>query len=332
MDEVTLIERSLSLTDARLIFGPDEAAAKEFYRTLARIVHPDTGGNTEAFQALQTAWDNWEVLMDANTEIFIYGDEVSTSSLEGRFQKKTLRNPNDSDLMLQEQRALNEMENWYGATYFEQLYPHLEHIDRGGREHLISLRPPELLPHHLVPLEEFVRFYRGEYDLLYSVGWIWHKLVRALTRVHRYGLLHMGITPKNIMIGPKHHDVIVSNWYYSSLHRELPIAAPIQYLGIYPPDMQRNDINTNTMREYVAPGLDIYMAAGTMLEMFRYLMPPEMVFYFETMTVLPIAGVPTDLEALINNFDDLIYRILGWRQQFVNMPWVNWDEYRNEVR
>lgn len=324
MEKLELLTRALQITLSPVtIFGRDEDAAHMFYLRLARQLHPDAGGGDFAFALLQAKWDSY----NSNAPEMLRNDEIADVTLSGVSEVKTVRDASDVDLLENEVEVLEAIRSSPHYFVFNQLYPVV--LRSEPQTSYIGYKPDLLLPQHLVTLADLSDFYFYDELDIKALGWIWRRLNWALSNVHRTGIVHGGVTPDNILIGPKEHDVVLANWYYASRNQEPLKAISSKWLILYPEVLRNERISRETLRLNTIPGLDFYMAAQVMLTIFPH-MPDRLKDYFLALVTEPLRSVPTNSNLLIRNFDYTIYTLLGWRQEFIELPWFNWRNMRNE--
>lgn len=309
-DEIRAIVRATQ--DPQKLFGT--GSADKLHRALLKICHPDLGGDGETFRALQGLWENFD---SSAPEPLLRLDDICSSLEEnGFFEVKTLLNNDDSDLLENEAQNLEVITDGL-ALYplFSQHFPILEWLDDDSEK--LSY-PNDLHPSDLVTLDELVKFYGASLDVRH-LGWIWRRMVAVLGFVHRIDLVHGGIVPDAILIGPNQHDVILTNWYNGSYNRE-----PFRFKSETHPQFYPKSLDA------VIPEVDIFMAASVMLYAFPH-MPDELGFYFNQLSLDALSGIIEKPDTLITEFDRRIYRLLGWRKEFVKLSWIDYDALRQEL-
>ena len=328
MNRVDQLTRQMEIViDPGVVFGRQADLAHAFYRRLAQEMHPDSGGNDHAFQVLNNLYAAYGARTLPDSVVY-FKDEI-TYTMYDNVTRKVVTEAVNRDLLINEVQQLQKIYATNPSQAFLERYPALDRHLVGDSVEL-TFNTPDFNRHvaELVTLSDMKQALQDEMRIK-SLGWIWHRLLRALQYAHNIGIIHGGVLPNSIYLGPAHHDVILCNWYFSVDFGDSLRAISEEYLHIYPEPLQRNNVSLGEILLHSIPALDIYMAAKTILSIYVDI-PDPLLDYFESLTVQPLRGVPTDIPTLIQNFDRIIYNELGWGRAFYPMYWINWAIERGD--
>lgn len=154
-----------------------------------------------------------------------------------------------------------------------------------------------------------------------QVAWMWGRLLIALGYTHQHGVLHGAVLPDRILIQPKEHGLVLTDFTYAV---ESPAktgkritAISSEYETWYPPEVFRKELPT--------PSMDIYMGARCMIALlggdpveatFPADVPVELQGFFTGCLMDAEKMRPNDAFILRDEFIQLIERLWG-RRKFI---------------
>lgn len=312
MDELDLVASQLEqATCPEDVFGdlpgtPEEqkAKAKQIFRKMSRVVHPDVNhGNKRAEAAFKTLNEQNEaaekkinagtygdrnagvtkvqpVMVKTRRQTYIVGDMLAQGDLtnlyactfvvDGVEQNgifKVPRDPSDNDFTRNEARILRRLADGNEYTEFSGYIPRLVesfgYKDTGSatrQTNVLAYHADVPSPNALYSLIEVRKHYDQGVDPRNMV-WIFKRLLRVMSFAHANGVLHGAILPTHVLVEPVGHGVILIDWSYAVLEPaksgERISAISAEYESWYPQEV--------FAKEGPRPGLDVYMAAKTMV-------------------------------------------------------------------
>lgn len=90
-----------------------------------------------------------------------------------------------------------------------------------------------------------------------QLGWIFHRLLHALTHVHDAGLVHAAILPQHLVLDLSNRSLTLVDWTHAKRFGEPFCFIPRRYAHFYPIEA--------IQREFVSAESDIYMAAKCLI-------------------------------------------------------------------
>jgi serine/threonine protein kinase len=147
------------------------------------------------------------------------------------------------------------------------------------------------------------------------MAWMWRRLLTALGFAHVNGIIHGGILPANIWIQPEQHGLMLRNWIHAVRAETGETISTIDpdLAAWYPPEIMKNLPPTL--------GTDISMSAKCMIHLLGGdaesntipdSVPREMRMFLKG-SVLPGNKAPQNAWALLQEFDDLLFKLWGER-------------------
>ena len=298
-----------SASTVEQLFGPDEQRARQAYRRLARLVHPDANPHHEraarAFAKLSTLWRQHD--RGGGSVLVASGDIASVTRVPGGLLKLA-RDPADGDLIGREAAALR----WLAVNGDPAYLPYAPAL-LGTRRYAdpatgITRRGNVLAElSGFVTLETVRRRFPAGLDPR-DVAWIWRRVLVALGFAHRSGLVHGAVLPPHLFIEPNEHGLCLIDWCYSSRGPN-PATLPAlvaRYRDWYPREAGPG--------YQPGPDLDIYLATKSAIALIREPVPRPLAAFAAGCTLASRAGRPDDAWELLREFDDLIERLWGPRR------------------
>lgn len=237
------------------------------FKRLAKIFHPDKhiGPDNErakeVFQHinglfLATGRPAVEIGKWKIRDPFASGDIADLYLTEDSNIFKIARNRKDNDLMEREAFALKklvEKPNDALGHYSPRLVDSL--TASGRRVNVIEYREG------YIPLSEIADRLGGKVPFRHCV-WMMNRLLSVLGWAKYCGIAHGAVVPDHLLYKLSSHDLLLVDWCYSS-----QISAPIkqQISAIVPKYKHLYPSSVLNKREVSAIGLDVYMAATTIL-------------------------------------------------------------------
>lgn len=297
------------------------------YKRLARTVHPDMGGDSEAFMLLSDLMGNAE----AEIAMGVYGAKtpsiVSISGIEYPLLKK-LGSGDTSDVWLTEGDCVVKIvRDTADIDLLDSEFQTLKYlaghtlIDDHDTPEPIAFDENGAVYHYdteyLCPPEDLVTLERlaTDYSFLLpvkAIGWLWRRILGELMRPHALGIVSASLTPDNLLVDTTDHRIVHIDWKFASKNENVIELISDKWAKIYPPSI--------FLKEKPNPAVDIYMAAQCMLYA-NTAMPEPMQNYFEALTG-KWGTVPYDIQKLLDIWNDVMYRHLGWKKEFVVMNYA----------
>ena len=330
-----VVERVLAAKTAEDVVGPADEGRRKRERDLFRLLHPDAGGNADAFAHLQqllAAEARREAgIFEVTTRTRTY--TVSGLAYRGRVANlynctfvdggtrdallKLPRSPVDNDLVQADASALRRIHDSgkRRAGYFPHFVEAFRHRDAATR-----------IDRRAVVMEKLEGFYSlAEVKAAYPAGldgrdlaWMWRRALAGISLVHELGLVHGAIVPEHILIHPAEHGLVFVDFTAS-----VEIDGTVKALGggreFYPPEVLN--------KEPVSPATDIYMLSQVMRWMLRADQPRQFFAFIKGCTDTRPKVRPQDAQQLRGEFDELLERLYGPRKfRVFTMPTNNKED------
>jgi len=174
---------------------------------------------------------------------------------------KAARAASDNDLLDREFAALGRL--WGGdpgeVAVFGRYLPRVvgaATLPDGRRVNLLSLADG------YVSLAEVVRAYPAGVDGR-TACWMGNRVLELLAWVHRQGVIHGAVTPDHVLVHPVTHGCTLVDWCYAVCDWAV---ADGPHLPAVPRSARSRFPAEVFAREPASPRLDLYVAAGTLLE------------------------------------------------------------------
>lgn len=309
--------------DARspaLVFGreADERQARREYRRLARMLHPDAGGDSDLFARLQQLWDRAQEQFQAGTYgrdlklqgaeyEFLLGDQIARGDVAtlyvasydgGHAAVKIPRSPKHSSLMQNEARALRRLHG-EGDKKYRAYAPQLidafryKDADTGARRVVNALQPLD----GFYTLREVREAYPIGLDSR-DMAWMLRRLLVAIGWAYEVGLSHGAVTPDHVMIHPEKHGVVLVDWTLAGSVGDKLAYRPKAWSDMYPDDKK------------LSRHLDAHLVASTVEYLIRDTAPSQIKAFLNGCR---IGKVPHPWK-LKEEFDQLLEMLYGPRR------------------
>ena len=296
------------------LFGADGA---QTYRRLARLVHPDAGGPSDAFARLTALWRaHGPVTLRTRRASYTLGVAPVRGDLANLYDAgdvviKMPRDPAVNDLIEREAIALRQLPK-DGDGRFRPYVPRLLESFRHRDEATRTERRANVIARldGFRPLTDVRAAYPDGVDPR-DVAWMWRRLLVGLGFAHGAGVLHGAVLPEHVLIHPERHGLVLVDWCYSvpGCHPDrsgrVPAMVP-RRAGWYPPEV--------AAREPAGPGTDVFMATRCM----TFLMAgraPRALRAFARGCLLPAPHRrPRDAWRLLGELDDVLEGLYGPRR------------------
>lgn len=240
-------------------------------------------------------------------------------SEHGRLQRavlKIVRDPWNNDLVENERRALAALARGRDAKKFSPYIPQLLdaflYEDAGIHRQAVVFRRYE----NWFSLEDVHNAYPGGIDPR-DMAWMWRRLLVVLGFAHTNNVLHGAVLPRNVLILPEEHGLMLGSWSYALVDPastgEVVSAIVSDYADWYPQEVLN--------KEPPLFGTDIQMSAKCMLWLLggdprTKTIPnsvPAPIKAFLKGCLLPGKRAPQDAWSLLEEFDELLGKLWGKR-------------------
>lgn len=275
---MTTFEQAQALLEAtdnywEVFTDADARAHKLTYRKLMKAVHPDrvpahlratatdlssklgalyrvaqasagtaTGGSRSADIVMTSRRGTHTVTADMSRYCDMTRGFRAASTLGGDTVDsfvKIARTPGDNDLLGQEAAVLKRLAQDSGDE-FARFYPSLQdsfmllHDKRRLRANAVGWMDG------FYNLEE-LRLHRPDGLDPLDAAWVWRRMLWALGGAHDIGVLHAAVQPRNVIVHPVMHGVLLVDWCYSlqGMDGEFPPLTAVvgQHKAWYPPSI-----------------------------------------------------------------------------------------------
>jgi hypothetical protein len=253
--------------DPKKLFGADPYKR---YRELAKIVHPDTVPAAKqksagiAFALLGELYASLNGKAPVSHPKIIgkwaVGDALAKGDLcdlYHAFSAKTnevvfkiVRDPNDNDLLAEEQFHLGRLstdDNF--RKYLPAVYDTLE--ASGRRANIVSMAEG------YISLQEIFALHpNGGLDFRHII-WMVNRALSVLGFIAREEVVHGAVLPPHLLYHPVDHGLKLVDWCYAvtaESKKHVPVLLK-EYKGLYPPEVVRKNIPQ--------PSTDLYMLFNT---------------------------------------------------------------------
>lgn len=306
------------------------------YRSLARLVHPDAGGDTDAFAKLSNLWTECQSRIRAG----VYGSVAAAAHglrVSGRKHAYTLGYrvahgdiadvyaATDEDAtkvafkLVRHHRNNDVMTNdWQmGRKVFREVDPQWRMYFPEPVESMMVRDPSTKVNRRAnvtAMLDGF--FTLAEVMAAYPNGvppkdmaWMWRRVLVALGAAHQAGVIHGAVLPEHILIHPEQHGVVLVGWSAAVEDGGTISLLSSEYRDWYPPEVLG--------KKPASPETDIYLAARSFIAlsggMEGGLLPKAMRAHFRA-CLLPQAQRPGDAWETKDSFTDVLERLYGPRK------------------
>lgn len=320
------MEKVLTATTAKELFGSNDKRAKITYRRLARSVHPDMFDTDSEKQRAQKAFqkliDLWETHgkkdvkngadAKANTikttrREYDLGENVSADPFYARFKAThdhghklatvlITSNPNNEDLMDNHIEAIRKLSKEVPEEY-RWFYP--EFIESFRYDDGISKRKAVAQSDHegLVPFSRILDRYPNGISGR-DVAWMFRRMLVAVGNAHSVGLVNANVTMDSLFVQPEQHGLVLSDWQYSVEKGEKLIAVPQKWKGDYPERYLEGSP--------VGPELDIALCGKVAKRLLKDGQPKRLFNFFKYCD-----NSSLDAPTLLREFDILLQNVYG---------------------
>ncbi len=323
-------------------------ALRRVYRSLVKATHPDVYHSTDERLLAQTAFRQlieWFEKAEEKVKSGRYGRketmilktsrryyEIEIDFKEDRlfnyypcsFREKgkefssmlrITRDPRNNDLVANEVRMLQMLGGSSDWTKFSPYFPNLIDafiFDDGGSCHQAAVVEKY---EGWYSLQDVHRRYPDGIDPR-DMAWMWRRVLTALGFAHTNSVIHGAILPPSVWIQPEQHGLMLMNWFHAvrSETGELISRIDPDFNAWYPQEIHDHEAPTF--------GTDISMSAKLMIHLLggdaeRNNIPdsvPREMRMFLKGSVLPGKRAPQDAWALLQEFDDLLFKLWGERK------------------
>ncbi len=330
-DQIRSVKAALDILPPILVFGSQ--TPKERYRKLSQMYHPDLWRTNPVIyplaedlqSAINAEWEEYNMGTNGAGGTLLGKGDLADVYLEGRNISKISRG--DNDLLEREATVLRKLNAHPDYETFSKFYvPRLVDSGYNDDDRVMNRLTycDDVSPEQLFSLAQLARGYDFEIPI-HAAGWIWRRILAALSLGHYFGVIHGAVTPDHVLLKPgiagtQQHRGFLIDWCFSvdEDNGEIIPAMCAQWEMMYPQEVRA--------KQTPVPATDIYMAARTMLWAFP-LMPDEMARYFKRCVIESPHGRGWKIVELLSQWDDVMYNRLGWQKAFVplNFAAVDWS-------
>lgn len=248
-------EQILAIVRPELLFDHPEQL-KEEHRRLAKLWHPDTGGNTDVFAHISQLYNLAAAKIEAGEWQFVNRIQLTTQSgteIRVRYRRHTKTELGDlyyGDsyiVHVVDQCNADLFHNSEQAMKFKYRSPKIEKeikrwlpvIKRSFETkdnrfvHIIEKKPDEF------SLQDMLNLYMNGDPMPFEtehVAWILNRLYNLACYFESAEITHNGLIPQNIFLSPEHHNVLLPlGWAYSRPLGARLNAVPAVALDLAPP-------------------------------------------------------------------------------------------------
>jgi serine/threonine protein kinase len=295
---------------------------KKRYQSLALLLHPDTGGDHDAFTRLSELYElalsptpkivlasgvhNYEI-----GDLFIAGDlaDIYRATYDdGRYDCliKLYRSPKNGDLGMAEARSLLRLRDkgerrW--QPFVTELVDTFRHRDELNVDRHVNVM--KTLP-GFYTLTEVANAYYPRGVEPEDIAWIFKRVLIALGFASDNGVVHGAVNPDHIMIHPEKHGLVLVDWSYSvPTDGKIKAICP-RWKDFYPAEVYA--------KQKANAGIDLYMATWCMREIGMTRLPGPIRAFLRGTALASANGRPDDPWSLLGQFDDLLYEMYGPRK------------------
>lgn len=315
------------------VFGVNESELTSVFRKLAKVYHPDVGGDNETFRCLNKLYELAQIRVKNKTygnrniinpvTLIFKKDKYTFNRIVGGGDKtsvygndigqvvKITRDVKNNDLTLNEIKVLKAFET-STLTKDKQVNAHVPKLINSGmiKEGKINRQT--------VILEELKGFYSLEEVRSYypkglhlgDAAWMFNRVLGALLLAHTNGYVHGAVLPCHILIRPEDHNGVLIDWGYAGQHGVDKLKAIVpKYKDFYPPEV--------FAKQPLTFGSDIYMIGATMIWLLGGDVKTKTVpFYSKRLTGLMRSCFlnkyrPDDVFGLYEDFKEVLLECFG---------------------
>ncbi len=282
-----LLQRLQQATAPADMFGThssDEAAIRQRYLKLVRVVHPDHNRGVpeaaEAFRLLRHWYER--ALQDAgraspsSVDFTVVSRRATyaavASKLEGDLCDiyeatdqsgdvllKVVRQPHNNDLMQAEADTLTRIQRELAgqavSAHFPTLVEAFKSRDEAGASRQVNVFKYD---HRFVTLHDVVREYPRGVDPA-DAGWMFNRMLAALGAAHSLGIVHGAVILPHILVRTDDHNGMLVDWCYSVENGGTVAAISPPYSPDFAPEIHA--------KQPASPATDLFMAARSLVRL-----------------------------------------------------------------
>lgn len=325
-------EEVLGAGTAYDLFGDtDEITARRRYHDLARVLHPDHGGDTAIFQRLQTLWGRAQIEFSQGTygtpDAGVHGLRISsrahTYTLDRRLANgeladvftatdetgapcavKLVRRPENNSLLVHEMEVVREVRNETEPAFLPY-FPEPQDSFAVKEESVIRRANVFTLLGGFHTLRS-VRVAYPDFIDPRDGAWMWRRLLTALGALHKAGVVHGGLLPQHVMILGEQRGMTLVGWCAARRIGEPVTLVSEADRWRYPPEVFD--------KTGAVPETDIFMAARLIEDLVGPRLPKAFRTHLKACGLRKASMRPGDAWALKDSFDELNGRLFGARR------------------
>ncbi|WFE37766.1 serine/threonine protein kinase [Micromonospora sp. WMMD998] len=138
-----------------------------------------------------------------------------------------------------------------------------------------------------------------------DAAWMWRRLLVALGLAHRAGVVHGAVLPRNVLIEPDAHGLVLVDWCFATEPGGLVPALVTGMADWYPPEV--------TGKRPCGPGTDIALAARCLTWLMADRAPRELRAFAAGCRQPALPARPDDAWRLLRELDEVLHRLYGPR-------------------
>lgn len=320
------MEEILASSNGIDIFGKNEKRAKNMYRSLARMFHPDMyveasekAQAEKVFKKLSELWESYlkptpkhsakkNTVKTAKREYHL-GNKIDGDPFFTRFegtyddghQKVNIlitSNPGDTDLAENHISKVRQLQEEVPEE-FRGFYPSIVEVFKHNDGSVNRVGAVQTFHEGLAPFSEILTRYPNGISGR-DVAWMFRRMLVAVGNAHEIGIVHGAVNLDSLYVHPEKHGVVLSDWQYSVNKGQKLKAVPPKFKSEYPEKFLKG--------EPVSELLDIIGCAQAASALLADGEPTRMKNFFRACNSL---SPRIDASRLLAEFDALLKGVYG---------------------
>ncbi len=283
----------------------------------------------------------------------LFSDEIATTYRMTSDQGSTgflrvVEDPANNDLLEHEAIVLQKINSSVGFaemhdpdlyTGMDLVFPTLVGSIMQNGTHMSNLYTIKDVAPQVYPLAQVAATYDQKIPLKH-IGWMWNRIVSAITWLHDRGIIHAALTPDNLIIDPVTHSVHIVNLSHASIAQDRVRSMAAEWTAIYPEEILTKALPQNESDTYMAAMSLIWAFCGLSLDQMAQIaalspksdgserfaqiteLPAPMARYMRWCTISASTSRPFRYEQMYDGWMSMIREELGWpKGEFVVMDY-----------